>query len=100
MESDGLELEDRFARLVHWSDLRLEALGGAFRAEVTAGIYNYPYPFCRSRPVNPGHEGGGLRAARADADGIGFVRDAKCTDVDLVIAGRKVVTCRTAYAAI
>src|SRR5438874_3507083 len=97
MESDWLELEDCFARLVHWSDLRLEALGGAFRAEVTAGIYNYPYPFCRSRPVNAGHEGGGLRAARADADGVGFGRDAKVADVDIVVAGGKVVTGRTAY---
>jgi hypothetical protein len=47
---------------------------------------------CERDPGNASDEGGGLRTARADANGVGLRRHAQVSDIDIVTARRKIVS--------
>jgi len=88
-EGDRFERENRFARLVHRLDVVLETLRGKYRAELTVGIYNYPYASCNRCPANAGDKGGRLGSFGADADGAGLASTTNVADINIVIARSK-----------
>ncbi len=92
MECDRLEREDRFARLIHPSDLILEACRRGCPPELTIGVYENRRTHRSSLSHNASHVGGRLSSYRADTDGVGLASNTNVPDIDVVVARREIAT--------
>src|SRR5262249_47736004 len=83
-EGNWFEGENRFAGIVHRSDLVLESLRRGRGAKLTVGI-NLNCWAHNPSATDAGDKGGRLGSLRTDADGVGFRRgSATITKVDVV----------------
>src|SRR5206468_9593790 len=90
-EAHRFERENRFACLIHGLDLDLETLRGGRHAKLTVGIHPNRYA-CNCCSTDASDKGFCLISARANADRVGLASNTFVADVDIEVAGGKIVT--------
>lgn len=85
-----LQRQDRFAGFIHPPDRFLESRRGDDRAELALVVDNNPDAARNGRTADAGDIGGSVSFCAANADGVGLLRHAFVTDVDIVVTGGKV----------
>src|SRR5207244_7581756 len=91
-ESNGLEREDRFARLTHWLDRLFVTTGRHNRAEATISADDDRDSIGHSRSANAGNIRRGVNLRRTNVDGIALGRDTRVPEIDIVVTVRQVST--------
>src|SRR6266481_5023287 len=82
-KSNRLERENRFARLVHWLNVLLEADCRSSYPKLTTGAHRHWLAPGHRHPANPCDKSGSLRSARPDADHVGLRSHSSTADVDI-----------------